>query len=219
MIAAHPANRRQISAPEIYDKFATLLRLWERKTALSKGRPFAASREIHHAALDIIVCVAFGLEPSQTQLVREIEELAVDQDWATNASGGPDEEFRFKEASVAEELEAFTVLSNSTSLSMRSLFPQLFHFFYRNFSPTMRNALRLAKRLQRREIANGLERRRTGKAQRCAVDEILAREEAIAAKEGRKPEYYSQVITSEVSKSSRYLSAPDTMLRSPSYSL
>lgn len=65
----------------------------------------------------------------------------------------------------------------------------------------MRNAHRLAARLQQREIANGLERRRTGQAQRCAVDQILAREEAMAEKEGRKPDYYSQTITSEVCKS------------------
>ncbi|KAM6529936.1 hypothetical protein FALCPG4_008058 [Fusarium falciforme] len=193
-----PSFLAEISAPEIYDKFVRLLKLWECKTLLSKGRPFAASREIHHAALDIIVCVAFGLESDQTQLVRALEALDADHDSEINAIGGPDDEFVFKEEPLAEELEAFTKMSDSVAMSIRSPSPRLFHFLYGTLSSVMRNARRLARRLQQREIANGLERRRTGQAQRCAVDQILAREEAMAEKEGRKPDYYSQTITSEL---------------------
>ncbi|KAF4976236.1 hypothetical protein FZEAL_7074 [Fusarium zealandicum] len=193
-----PSFLTEVSAPEIYDKFERLLELWDRKAKLSKGRPFAASREIHHAALDIIVCVSFGIEPGQTQLVREMEALDVDHDSPTNATGGPEDEFLFKEAVLEEELEAFTVLSASVTKCMTSSAPELYHFLYRHLSPTMRNALRLAKRLQTREIANGIKRRSSGQPQRCAVDQVLAREEIMAEKEGRKPQFYSQTITGEL---------------------
>ncbi|KAJ3544263.1 hypothetical protein NM208_g3143 [Fusarium decemcellulare] len=193
-----PSFLNEVSAPEIYEKFARLIELWNGKTELSKGRPFAASRDVHNAALDIIGCAAFGIEPGQTQLAREIEALDPDHQVSMNAIGGPNDEFVFKEAPLEEELEAFTVLSSSTTKSMRSLSPTLFHILYRHLSPVMKKARRLSKRLQEREIANGIERRRTGQAQRCAVDQILAREEAIAEKEGRKPDYYNQAITSEL---------------------
>lgn len=53
-------------------------------------------------------------------------------------------------------------------------------------------------KLQDREIAKSIERREKGHPQRCALDNMMAREDAIAEKEGRKPDYRSQAILSEV---------------------
>ena len=79
-------------------------------------------------------------------------------------------------------------------------FPAGLDFFGRDSTDVfVKNAFALTKQLQEREIANGIKRRANGEAMKCALDEVSVREEALAKKEGREPDYYSQVITSEVS--------------------
>jgi hypothetical protein len=109
------------------------------------------------------------------------------------------EEFVFKEIALNEELNGLTVLGESIAKIIKTPSPPLFHFLYRNLSRKLRNAITLSKRLQRREIANGIQRRQNGETIKCALDEISLREEAMAKKENREPDYYSEVITSEVS--------------------
>lgn len=186
----------QVSAPEIYDKFSRLVELWNLKTEYAGGKYFSASSDVHNAALDIIVCAAFGLDTDKTQLVKEIEQLSAVEDTLGNKN---DSEFVFKEVALNEELNGLTVLAESIAKIIKTPSPPLFHFFYRNLSGKMRNAITLSKQLQCREIANGIQRRQNGETIKCALDEISLREEAMAKKENRKPDYYSEVITSEVS--------------------
>jgi hypothetical protein len=181
-----------VSAPEIYDKFSRLVELWNLKTDYADGKFFAAARDIHNAALDIIVCASFGIDTENTQLVKEIDQLG------TEPSSENDGEISFKEVPLSEELSAMTLLSESIAKVIKTPSPPFFHFLYRNLSSKMRNAVALTRKLQRREIVNGIKRRQNGEAMKCALDEISVREEALAKKEGRRPDYHSQTITSEV---------------------
>ncbi|KAM0554037.1 hypothetical protein ACHAPJ_007112 [Fusarium lateritium] len=189
-----PSFLNEVSAPEIYDKMSRLVELWSLKSEHANGRFFSASRDVHNAALDIIVCASFGLDTQSTQLVREIQHLSPDD----KANNDPDGEFVFKEAAMNEELEALTVLADSVAKTFKTPSPPLFHFLYRNLSSKLKHAFSLTKRLQDREIENGIKRRQNGGGLKCALDEISIREEVLAKKEGRKPDYYSQVITSEM---------------------
>ncbi|QPC69157.1 hypothetical protein HYE67_011388 [Fusarium culmorum] len=182
----------QVSAPEIYDKFSRLVELWNLKLDHADGKFFAASRDIHHAALDIIVCASFGIDTQDTQLVKEKDQLSIEP------RSENDGEISFKEVPLREELGALTVLSESVAKVVRTPSPPFFHFLYRNLSSQMRNAIALTRKLQRREIANGIKRRQNGEAMKCALDEISVREEATAKKEGREPDYHSQTIASEL---------------------
>ncbi|RGP80582.1 hypothetical protein FLONG3_1321 [Fusarium longipes] len=187
-----PTFLSEVSAPEIYDKFSRLVELWNLKTEHADGKFFAASRDIHNAALDIILCVSFGIDTESTQLVKEIDHLG------TESVGNDEDETVFKEVPLNEELGAMTLLSESIGKVVKTPSPPLFHFLYRNLTSKMRNAVALTKRLQRREITKGIKRRQNGEAMRCALDEMAVREDALAKKEGRKPDYYSQAITSEL---------------------
>ncbi|CVL07452.1 related to TRI13-cytochrome P450 [Fusarium mangiferae] len=181
------------SAPEIHDKFSSLLKLWDRKLDLSGGRPFDIAQDIHNSALDIILSASFGIESGDGQIGRQLEELK-----ARTVPGGKDDLFEFEDVSVDEEQSCFTTLADSVGLSMRSPLPTIHHFLYRNLSPKMRRARAGRDRLRDREIAKSIERRESGQPQRCALDNMLAREDAIAEKEGRKPNYRSQTIMSEL---------------------
>ncbi|CAF3524350.1 unnamed protein product [Fusarium graminearum] len=187
-----PTFLSEVSAPEIYDKCSRLVDLWNLKLNFADGKFFAASRDIHHAALDIIVCASFGIDTQDTQLVKEKDQLSIEP------SSENDGEISFKEVSLREELGALTILSESVAKVVRTPSPPFFHFLYRNLSSTMRNAIALTRKLQRREIANGIKRRQNGEAMKCALDEISVREEATAKKEGREPDYHSQAIASEL---------------------
>lgn len=165
------------------------------KTEQANGQFFSASKDVHNAALDIIVCAAFGLDTQHTQLVKEIQELTPDTTSSTKIGG----EVAFKELPLNEELNALATVAESVAKIIKTPSPPLFHWMYRSFSATLKNAFALTKQLQEREIANGIRRRANGEAMKCALDEISVREEALAKKEGREPDYYSQVITSEVS--------------------
>jgi hypothetical protein len=188
-----PTFLSEVSAPEIYDKFSRLVELWSLKADYADGRFFAASRDIHNAALDIILCTSFGIDTQDTQLVKEIDQLS------TASESDNDGETSFKDVPLSEELSAMTTLSESIAKVIKTPSPPFFHFLYRKLSSNMRNAFALTRKLQRREIANGIKRRQNGEAMKCAVDEISVREEAAAKKEGREPDYHSQTITSEVS--------------------
>ncbi|KAG4261410.1 hypothetical protein FPRO03_11961 [Fusarium proliferatum] len=181
------------SAPEIHDKFSSLLKLWDRKLDLSGGRPFDIAQDIHNSALDIILSASFGIDSGDGQIGRQLEELKT-----RTVSGGKDDLFKFADISIDEEQSCFTTLADSVGLSMRSPLPTIHHFLYRNLSPKMRRARAGRDRLRDREIAKSIERRESGQPQRCALDNMLAREDAIAEKEGRKPNYRSQTIMSEL---------------------
>ncbi|SCO56647.1 related to TRI13-cytochrome P450 [Fusarium fujikuroi] len=188
-----PTFLQQASAPEIHDKFSSLLKLWDRKLDLSGGRPFDIAQDIHNSALDIILSASFGIDSGDGQIGRQLEELK-----ARTVSGGKDDLFKFEDVSIDEEQSCFTTLADSVGLSMRSPLPTIHHFLYRNLSPKMRRARAGRDRLRDREIAKSIERRESGQPQRCALDNMLAREDAIAEKEGRKPNYRSQTIMSEL---------------------
>ncbi|KAF4437655.1 hypothetical protein F53441_12990 [Fusarium austroafricanum] len=190
-----PSFLNEVSAPEIYDKFSRLVELWSLKTEHADGKFFSAANDVHNAALDIIVCAAFGLDTQNTQLVKEIQELTPQDDQSTTENDG---EFQFKPTPLNEELNALAIVGDSVAKIIKTPAPLLFHFLYRNLSSKLKNAIALTGQLQQREIANGIERRRNGEAMKCALDEISVREEVMAKKEGRAPDYSSQVITSEL---------------------
>ncbi|KAF5001394.1 hypothetical protein FDECE_10957 [Fusarium decemcellulare] len=190
---------QEVSAPSIHEKFTTLIELWSRKLALSNGRPFEAADDIHNAALDIIMVASFGLDSDQTQLVKQLSHLK-----SKNTPGGDDDEFEFEPVPLDEELRSFTILADSISIAIRSPSPRIHHFLYRNLSSKMRRATAGRDALRNREVAKSVERRRSGHPERCALDNMLAREDVIADKEGRKPDYYSQTIMSEVRNNPPY---------------
>ncbi|KAK2668885.1 Cytochrome P450, E-class, group I [Fusarium oxysporum f. sp. vasinfectum] len=163
-----PTFLQQASAPEIHDKFGSLLKLWDRKLDLSGGRPFDIAQDIHNSALDIILGASFGIDSGDGQVGRQLEELK-----ARTVSGGQDDLFEFEDVPIDEEQSCFTTIADSVGLSMRSPLPTIHHFLYRNLSSEMRRA-------------------------RAGRDRLEGSEDVIAEKEGRKPNYRSQTIMSEL---------------------
>ncbi|KAI1013792.1 hypothetical protein LB503_010495 [Fusarium chuoi] len=171
--SSDPKFKKNKELIQIHDKFSSLLKLWDRKLDLSGGRPFDIAQDIHNSALDIILSASFGIDSGDGQIGRQLEELK-----ARTVSGGKDDLFEFEDVSIDEEQSCFTTLADSVGLSMRSPLPTIHHFLYRNLSPKMRRARAGRDRLRDREIAKSIERRESSQPQRCALDNMLAREDA-----------------------------------------
>lgn len=161
---------------------------------MAGGLPFDASEDIHQATLDTIMAVSFGLGDEKSQISNKINSLAprnkISEDNANR--------FEFEPIELDPELRAFTVLADSLAIAIESPAPGIHHFLYRNLSPTMRQAAASRDRIRSRETNKSIERKLAGRPLRCALDQVLAREDAIAEKEGRMPDYNSKIIFDEL---------------------
>jgi hypothetical protein len=117
--------------------------------------------------------------------------------------------FEFEHVPLDPELGALTTISDSPYKAFRSPFPRLLHWYNRRFSSIMKAATAITDQMHNREITASIERRAKGQPERCALDHMIARETAIAEKEERKPNFYSQAMKSEACSTSK---PPTSML-------
>ncbi|CRK41158.1 hypothetical protein BN1723_015860 [Verticillium longisporum] len=197
-----PTFLRQVSAPHIHEKILWLLDLWEQKAAVADGRLFNANTDVHHAALDMIMGASFGFEKHQSQLQVKLDSLQREKaslpEPKAAGGGGDDEILEFNDPSMLQELQACKTIADSIGVNLKSTVPVFNAWFYRNIVPSMRGALKTYRSMARREISKSLERLHAGHPDRSAMDQLLAREDVLAKKEGRKPDYYSEVIMDEL---------------------
>ena len=179
-----------------------MIQLWERKSIISSGHFFEIGNDVHHATLDIIAMVTYGLKVEDTQMVHELSELR------PKGIGNPCRQrshmpFEFEHVKLHEELQSMVTLTDSAKISLRSPIPVLHHFLYRTFSPWMRKAVSVSNRAREREITASIKRRDLGLEEWSVTDNLIKREAFLAQKEGIKPNYRSRAIENEVSKLGR----------------
>lgn len=189
----------QVSAPEIYEKTTLLLNLWTIKSRYSNKRPFKADRDIHMAALDIIMTVAFDYSQSETMLVKQIESLQGHA--AADSIGSEDEPFPFEDVPLGPDLHALVFLSESIGVAFQSIVPRFAHWLYLQKSEAQK-ALRTRKQFIKRNIEQSIKRLENPEKDRilrCAVDKMLLREREFAEKSGIQPDFHKSAIYDEVS--------------------
>jgi hypothetical protein len=174
-----------------------MLELWQTKLDLARGHPFAADDDIYNGALDAIFAATFGLNPkdstlySERQFILSKEGIEVDSD--------PNKPVTFPHARHPPGFDAVLTLTESLEAAIKSPLPRLHHWVLRQL-PYMKSAREAKERMIANEVESGINRLESGEhADRCALDDILHRETAIAKKEGRPPAYRTRVIADEVS--------------------
>ncbi|KAH6695550.1 cytochrome P450 monooxygenase [Plectosphaerella plurivora] len=192
-----PTFLREVSGPHIYEKVTWLLQLWDKKADISKGRPYDSTNDVHHAALDMIMAASFGIDKSQSMLQLKLDHLGR-TNGAVAAAADSDTVASFEEPELLDELAACKVVADQIGAAIKSPVPWLNALVVRNLVPSMVKALGVFDRMARREIGKSVERLHSGHPQRCAMDQLLAREEVLAKKEGRQPDYYREPIKDEL---------------------
>lgn len=192
-----PAFLHQVAAPQIYTAFEGLINLWDDKLRLAQGRPFNADNDIFRAALDAIWAATFGTEigtmKAQTKFLSSVDsvELGIDVD----------KEAILPEAPSPPTFEALITLMDSAAVNFRSPIPKLHHWIIRQMK-----YFRSAKALKDNLIVGELEKAKQRFSEdqdskgtvKSALEHVVLRELAVAAKEGRPPAYKSTIIQDEV---------------------
>nr|XP_036582208.1 cytochrome P450 monooxygenase [Colletotrichum truncatum]KAF6790868.1 cytochrome P450 monooxygenase [Colletotrichum truncatum] len=190
-----PAFLHEVSAPQIYDKGARLVELWTEKMRISNGRPFEAGRDIHNMALDIILSVAFNRDESLGVTMRNTAHLANLP--VQSAAKDETEPATIENLPLDTEAQVFNAMTDSVGMIFKSPLPRLRGWFLKR-TDWMKKAMASKDEMTTRELAKAVERMEASEPPRCAMDQILLRERAMAEKEGRQPDYYSPTIRDEL---------------------
>ena len=163
---------------------------------MAQDRPFEVGHDIHHATLDMITRATYGVGIEQTQLVNEIAQIRLEPETIPQPITAP---IKFISPGLDPEVAGLTAVTEAFPFMFRSPLPSIHYWLYKTFSPTMRNAIANVERLRNRVIGASIQRLEGGYADWCAIDNMLKREDAMARREGRASNFYSQHIASEVS--------------------
>ncbi|KAJ5774111.1 cytochrome P450 [Penicillium paradoxum] len=196
-----PAFLNEVSAPRIYEAFASLIDLWTEKSRLANGRPFSASDDVYKAALDAIWAVTFPYDTKDSVINARRQLLPSASSTSTALFTTNDEPVDFPEPAINAGQNSVLTLTESLESIMMSPMPRL-AFWLLSKLPYMRKAIAAKESM----IATELERakvRFAGTAKedqvaRCAMDDILRRELVAAEKENREPAYSTRTIFDEL---------------------
>lgn len=211
-----PAFLHNVAAPALYASALTLISLWDQKAAIAKKRPFSASGDIYRVALDAVHAFAFGEEfqHNATRPQREILARSNARDilklLGSNDTDDHDEPVQFPNAKCDDIVDATFVLAEAVETVQGTPFMRLtwklmqINSRYRWAKKTRDNCIlgelqRAMKHLslQSRQQQNDASDSTSGI--RSAVDHMIRREDKVATKEGRQPEYFSSAMMTEVS--------------------
>lgn len=202
-----PSFLHDVAGPAIHQNASALAELWQAKCRLAGGRPWAAAEDIDHVATDAVLAFAFG-EPfarkhSATRPALEAvgEMNAPVGDSLDDAAASPDEPVEFPGGQVDEVVRATLELVATVKEVQGSPLPD-WKWAYVNSKPRIRRATRVKENYISKELTDAIGRLQgAGEEEfvKSAVDHMVFREKTLAAKDGRKPDYFSRVMMDEVS--------------------
>lgn len=164
------------------------IELWQQKTKIAEGRPFDALQDLSSLTYDIILAAALGLDGTESETVRHLQRLRVD-DMSNLRPSDKDTLFPFPDAEQSDLQNALSVISKSTAMAFTQPSQRVFHFF-NNRTTSMKKAFISKKTILQSHIDRSSERlaeEGTNFKPRSAVDYMVSREIAMAKKAGRAP--------------------------------
>jgi hypothetical protein len=188
----------QTAAPHIYAAGLDLLHLWEQKSRLAKGHPFAAADDLYRTAMDAVWTIVFGADidnsttKAQLKLYSDITSVPLEND---------DSPVDLPSAPYPAAVQSILTLTDSVETSIKSPMPVLAHWVLRQ-SSTMKKAYKDKDQVIGDEINKAVKRATSKdpneKTVTCAIDDIVQREILLAQKENREPEAQGRGMYDEV---------------------
>ena len=173
--------------------------LWRQKKDIAQGRPFEALQDLAALTYDIILAAAIGVEDNDdddNHKVQQAETAAALQMKRLQEGDVPgmlpadkDALFIFPESPIPDLQSALHTIARSAGDAFAIPAKRIWHFF-NNRRPAMKRAYHI-KRTVLQSYIDDASRRLAEQGdkfkQKSAVDYIVSREVAMAAKAGRKP--------------------------------
>lgn len=210
-----PSFLHNVAAPALYSSATTLISLWDQKATIAGKRPFSASEDIYRVALDAVHAFAFGeafqhnATNPQRQTLAKLDVEGLSELLGPNPTVSHDKPVQFPDAKCDEIVDATFCLAEAVETvqgapSMRLTWKlMIFNSRYR-WAKRIRDAC-ILKELERAVQHLGLQNRKkpsdtnaSTSRIRSAVDHMIQREEKLAQKDGRQPEYFSRTMITEV---------------------
>ncbi|KAF9628978.1 putative cytochrome p450 monooxygenase protein [Lasiodiplodia theobromae] len=193
-----PSFLEKVAAPAIYDSMLEATKLWTEKARLAPEKAFAASADIHNAALDAVLAFSFGSQFEHKATRLQVEMLAGMKELASNG-----DRVVFPEARLPTSIQSMISITESITQIKSSVLP-LWKWWVISKLPHLAGAIRRKNEVIRQELvkaAKTLEQDSVGQNDsriRSAVDHIVDRERRNAEKDGRSAEYLSPTLQDEV---------------------
>ncbi|KAB2573628.1 Steroid 17-alpha-hydroxylase/17,20 lyase [Lasiodiplodia theobromae] len=193
-----PSFLEKVAAPAIYDSMLEATKLWTEKARLAPEKAFAASADIHNAALDAVLAFSFGSQFEHKATRLQVEMLAGMKELASNG-----DRVVFPEARLPTSIQSMIAITESITQIKSSVLP-LWKWWVISKLPHLAGAIRRKNEVIRQELvkaAKTLEQDSDGQNDsriRSAVDHIVDRERRNAQKDGRNAEYLSPTLQDEV---------------------
>ncbi|RWA13733.1 hypothetical protein EKO27_g1376, partial [Xylaria grammica] len=189
-----PTFISKVSAPEVYKSLCTLIKVWQAKCDMAKGRPFSAHHDITYAALDGIFASSFGLPEPESITIQRLEAVL---QWKPVLPSNVDEPVGFPDAEVPQTFSAVLTLANSVTDTQLSPAPVFTSWVLRKF-PYMKKATAIKDNYIHNKVEESIALIRSGDDEpRSALHSVLLRERELASKEGRQPDYHKRAISDE----------------------
>ncbi|KAK7958081.1 cytochrome P450 [Apiospora saccharicola] len=218
--ARHKAQRRLIqdsmsasflhgvAGPTIHRGAVRLVELWRAKCDMAEGRPWSATDDLDHAVLDAVNGFAYrpnfphsALRPA-IRAVQGLDAQAI-QTLRSQAAAAPDQVVQFPTGPMEEVIRASMDVTQSIKHVQGSIWPALRREYVIR-KPYMRKARRIRDEFITRELREAARRMednnaasQTEKTEKSAVDLMVRRCKEAAQKEGKEPDYCSNVMKDE----------------------
>jgi hypothetical protein len=181
--------------PAAYDKGLELMNLFEMKMKLSGGRPFNVKKDFEYASLDVMLKFAFGRNWVDTALGTQVDIVS---------KLGPsdvkldslDQPVSFPRGSIVNFLKSVYEAPEIVEKTINALMPKWQTWWWSKQS-WYKKVFDDKEHAMKEQVAIAVKNIRAGHVE-TALEHMLMREAARAEKEGREPDFDSQVIRDEV---------------------
>ncbi|KAJ0118830.1 hypothetical protein J7T55_013085 [Diaporthe amygdali] len=197
-----PSFLHNVAAPTVYASSLNILKLWELKADLADGRPFLASKDIFHAALDAVLAFTFGIGFKEDATTRQIQ-LMQSLERGKIAAGGADVPVKFPTATLGTAISSILFLTASVE-RVRGAASMRLKWWFIQKETGFKKAQKDKDEAIHGEIEKAIQaRRKNGQGGndawvQSAVDHMVDREVRVAEKEGRQSNPHSPDMLEEI---------------------
>jgi len=200
-----PSFLHKVAAPSIYANAQDLVTLWKAKAAIADGRPFSAADDVFYAALDAVFAFSFGASYPHRSTAAQLKSISR-VDAQSVRSLPPDAAVPFPVEPLHETSQAIIDLVGEVQQVTHSPSARLAWWWLKR-TAAHRRAARVRDACIKDQVEQAVARLESHEAvsagadegdAKSAVDLMMDRERRFAAKEGRKPIYWSDVMRDEV---------------------
>ncbi|KAJ4305633.1 hypothetical protein N0V90_001164 [Kalmusia sp. IMI 367209] len=185
--------------PAVYNKGLELMKLFELKMNLAKGRSFSAKKDFEYASLDVMLAFAFGSNWVHTALGKQVEVVSqlnvVDTETKAEVSAA-EQPAQFPLGPLVDFLHSVYEAPEIVEKTINAVMPKLQTWWWSK-QAWYKKVFDDKESAMKEQVAIGVSNFRNGHIE-TGVEHMLMREAARAEKEGREPDFDSQVFRDEL---------------------